>query len=150
MISFSTITLFLILSLTNSVFGDVIIAIRHVSVKYLPLEFLPLPSLKSLLQHPSLMPTAKYKDMAATFGPSIPFMRGLVVAADPPDACDFLAKPPNVENIDRWIVLISRYNCTFEDKIRRAQNSSYDAVIIYNIESNDLGKYYVVYLHCFE
>lgn len=86
------------------------------------------------------MPEDRFKDMASVFGPPLPFnLRGLAVYADPPDACDSLTKPPNVENPDRWIVVIGRYNCSFEHKIRMAQNASYDAVIIHNVNSSELG-----------
>lgn len=88
------------------------------------------------------MPEERFKDVAASFGPDLPYtLRGLAVYADPPQACDSLARPPTtVHNNDRWIVIIQRYNCSFEHKVRMAQNASYDAVIIHNVNSNQLGE----------
>lgn len=93
------------------------------------------------------MPEDRYKDMPATFGPPLPYsLRGLAVYADPPDACESLTKPPLDDNNERWIVVIQRYNCSFEQKVRMAQNASYDAVIIHNVNSSDLGKYHKIIL----
>ncbi|XP_046609835.1 E3 ubiquitin-protein ligase RNF13-like isoform X3 [Neodiprion virginianus] len=64
---------------------------------------------------------------------------GMVVYADPPTACNPIAEPPNIPNyVGKWIVLIARLNCTFEEKIRMAQAANYDAAIIHNIGSNEI------------
>lgn len=66
--------------------------------------------------------------------------QGMVVYAEPPEACSPIAKPPNDTDYDgKWIALISRYNCTFETKIRMAQDAGYDTAIVHNVNSNDLG-----------
>jgi E3 ubiquitin-protein ligase RNF13 len=64
----------------------------------------------------------------------------MVVYADPPAACQRIKSPPNDTNYNRnWIVLIRRYNCSFEIKVRMAQEAGYDAAIIHNVNSNELG-----------
>lgn len=66
----------------------------------------------------------------------------MVVYADPPTACHKIQPPPNdTDYINvNWIVLIRRYNCSFEIKVRMAQEAGYDAAIIHNVNSNELGK----------
>lgn len=65
----------------------------------------------------------------------------MVVYADPPAACHEIAPAPNVTNYHGyWIALIARYNCSFEIKVRMAQKAGYDAAIIHNVNSNELGK----------
>lgn len=65
----------------------------------------------------------------------------MVVYADPPAACQKIKPPPNDTNYNsNWIVLIRRYNCSFEIKVRMAQEAGYDAAIIHNVNSNELGK----------
>lgn len=72
-------------------------------------------------------------------------MRGILVNAEPPDGCtNALAPPPtDIENdTGKWVVLIPRYNevrnCTFEDKVRMGQAKGYDAVVVHNVNSNQL------------
>lgn len=80
-------------------------------------------------------------DLPSTFGTGLPFggLRGIVITADPVDACKPIKPPPDVENtIGNWIVLIARYNCTFEEKIRNAQTANYDGVIVHNVGSDKL------------
>lgn len=65
----------------------------------------------------------------------------MVVYSNPATACQGIQGPPNDTNYDgNWIVLIKRYNCSFEIKVRMAQKAGYDAAIIHNVESNELGK----------
>lgn len=68
----------------------------------------------------------------------------MVVYADPPNACGEIKKPPNNTDLpnytDTWIVLAARYNCTFDIKVRMAQKAGYDAIIVHNVNSNELGK----------
>lgn len=65
-------------------------------------------------------------------------LQGMVVLAEPVNACEPIQKPPNAD--DTWIALIVRYNCSFEIKVRMAQLAGYDAAIVYNLQSNELGK----------
>ncbi|XP_014606357.1 PREDICTED: E3 ubiquitin-protein ligase RNF13-like isoform X2 [Polistes canadensis] len=63
----------------------------------------------------------------------------MVVYADPPTACHEIQGPPNDTNYEgNWIVLIARYECKFEIKVRMAQKAGYDAAIIHNVNSNEL------------
>lgn len=67
-------------------------------------------------------------------------MRGILVIADPPTGCKDL-KPPPFEKSNptgKWILLVPRYNCSFEQKVRVAQNAGYDAVIVHNVNSDEL------------
>jgi E3 ubiquitin-protein ligase RNF13 len=38
-----------------------------------------------------------------------------------------------------WGVLIKRYDCNFEQKVRYAQNASYDIAIVHNVNSSEIG-----------
>lgn len=85
----------------------------------------------------------EFRDMPSTFGNSLPYegLRGMVVYADPPDGCKSLPKHPDVpEYFGKWIILIARSpnNCSFEHKVRMAQNVSYDGVIVHNVGSDSL------------
>lgn len=64
----------------------------------------------------------------------------MVVYADPPTACHEIQGPPNNTSYEgNWIALIARYECKFEIKVRMAQKAGYDAAIIHNVNSNELG-----------
>ncbi|XP_076752484.1 E3 ubiquitin-protein ligase RNF13 [Xylocopa sonorina] len=83
----------------------------------------------------------EFRDMPARFGDLIPSegIKGMVVYAEPPTACHDIQGPPNNINYNgNWIALIARYNCSFERKVRMAQKAGYDAVIIHNVNSNEL------------
>ncbi|XP_050309437.1 E3 ubiquitin-protein ligase RNF13 [Anthonomus grandis grandis] len=88
----------------------------------------------------------EFPDASASFGYDLSngSLRGMLVNANPPSACDdTLSPPPDVNNIiGRWFVLVPRYtqeqNCTFEQKARVAQQKGYDALIVYNVGSDQL------------
>ncbi|XP_018323735.1 E3 ubiquitin-protein ligase RNF13 isoform X2 [Agrilus planipennis] len=83
----------------------------------------------------------EFRDLPSTFGNSLPYegLRGLVVYSDPPEACTVVSKPPMVANYTgKWILLVARFNCSFEDKVRRAQDAWYDGVIVHNVGSDIL------------
>ncbi|XP_017882111.1 E3 ubiquitin-protein ligase RNF167-like [Ceratina calcarata] len=83
----------------------------------------------------------EFRDMPARFGGLIPSdgIKGMVVYADPPTACHEIQGPPNSTTYNsNWIALIARYNCSFERKVRIAQKAGFDAVIIHNVDSNEL------------
>ena len=66
-----------------------------------------------------------------------------MVNAEPPDGCAELQPPPSDENeTGKWIVLMPRYtekrNCSFEQKVRTGQAAGYDAVVVHNVNSNQL------------
>ncbi|KAG5325222.1 RNF13 ligase, partial [Pseudoatta argentina] len=82
----------------------------------------------------------EFRDMPAKFGGIISpeGIKGMVVYADPPTACHKIQAAPNNNTTGNWIALIRRYNCSFEIKIRMAQEAGYDAAIIHNVNSNEL------------
>ncbi|KAJ8733687.1 hypothetical protein PYW07_014238 [Mythimna separata] len=84
----------------------------------------------------------EFTDMPASFGGDVPpeGLRGLLVEGEPADGCSPLAKPPAmVDNFTgKWIVLLARYNCSFEVKVRNAQTAGYDCAIVHNVNSSDL------------
>lgn len=61
----------------------------------------------------------------------------------PPDACT-VVKPPPQEYAGLWIALVRRFNCSFVDKVINAQHAGYAAVIVHNVGSNSLRKYYIL------
>ncbi|OXU28960.1 hypothetical protein TSAR_015790 [Trichomalopsis sarcophagae] len=84
-----------------------------------------------------------FRDLPARFGGMIPAegIKGIVIYADPPQACHDIKSPPTNNTKysgNNWIVLIARQNCSFEDKIRNAQKAGYDAAIVHNVNSNEL------------
>ncbi|XP_037300799.1 E3 ubiquitin-protein ligase RNF13 isoform X2 [Manduca sexta] len=83
----------------------------------------------------------EFLDIPASFGGDLPpeGLRGLLVAGEPADGCSALVKPPVVDNFTgKWIVLVARYNCSFEIKVRNAQLAGYDCAIVHNVNSSDL------------
>lgn len=83
----------------------------------------------------------EFRDMPARFGGQIPpeGIKGMIVYADPPFACSNVKVPPSVPDYDgKWILLVARLNCTFEIKVRMAQTAGYDAVIVHNVNSEEL------------
>uniref|UniRef100_A0A182SYX2 RING-type domain-containing protein n=1 Tax=Anopheles maculatus TaxID=74869 RepID=A0A182SYX2_9DIPT len=56
--------------------------------------------------------------------------------SDPPDGCSEMRPAPNVTS--KFAVVIARYNCSFEVKVRNAQQAGYAMVIVHNVGSNDL------------
>lgn len=91
----------------------------------------------------------EFRDFPATFGTDIPEsgIKVRAVRADPYDGCSDMAGPPeNVTSVGsigvptRFAVIIARYNCSFEVKVRNAQKAGYVAVIVHNVGSNDLER----------
>ena len=65
----------------------------------------------------------------------------------PANACDSVSPPPKYANYTgNWILLARRDNCSFMVKVLNAQKAGYQAVIIHNVQSNDISKYYC-YFH---
>ncbi|XP_005178541.1 E3 ubiquitin-protein ligase Godzilla isoform X2 [Musca domestica] len=88
----------------------------------------------------------EYNDMPAQFGPSLTSsgIKVFAVPAVPSDACDKIAPPPT-HNLGypsnaKYAAIIQRggVDCTFELKVRNAQAARFDAVVIYNNNSDDL------------
>ncbi|KAH8271449.1 hypothetical protein KR018_011707 [Drosophila ironensis] len=86
----------------------------------------------------------EFNAMPAQFGPSLSAngIKVFVVPAMPlAYGCDRLSRPPqlNYPHASKFVALISRGGeCTFERKVRVAQNASYSAVIVYNNDGDDL------------
>lgn len=91
----------------------------------------------------------EFRDFPATFGTDIPEsgIKVRAVRAEPYDGCSTMVGPPdNVTSMGtigvptRFVVIVARYNCSFEVKVRNAQNAGYAAVIVHNVGSNDLER----------
>ncbi|KAL7731273.1 hypothetical protein ACLKA6_014449 [Drosophila palustris] len=87
----------------------------------------------------------EFNDLPAVFGPSISgnSLRVFVVPQDTANqyACVHLRPPPRTgyPTGAKFVAIISRGgDCTFEQKVRVAQNATYYAVIIYNNEGDEL------------
>ncbi|XP_047507017.1 E3 ubiquitin-protein ligase RNF13 [Pieris napi] len=83
----------------------------------------------------------EFRDMPASFGPDLPDegLRGFLVVGEPANGCGVMTKPPIDENFTgNWIVLVARYNCSFEVKVRNAQAAGFHCVIVHNVNSSDL------------
>uniref|UniRef100_A0A182PRI7 RING-type domain-containing protein n=1 Tax=Anopheles epiroticus TaxID=199890 RepID=A0A182PRI7_9DIPT len=80
----------------------------------------------------------EFRDLPATFGGEIPDsgLKVLADKADPPDGCTEMRPAPN--GTSKFAVVIARYNCSFEVKVRNAQQAGYGMVIVHNVGSNDL------------
>jgi len=109
---------------------------------------------------------ATYRSVTASFGRPIPEdgLSGVLVVAEPESACSPIRPPPKVplelsfvttndnntgpvyfkdfglpEDSLKWLVLISRYGgCTFEEKVRYAQQANYSGAIIHNVDSDKI------------
>ncbi|XP_017966435.1 E3 ubiquitin-protein ligase RNF13 [Drosophila navojoa] len=87
----------------------------------------------------------EFNDLPASFGPPIVDnnLRVFVVPHDPSDpyGCNNFSCPPrsSYPKNAKFVAIISRGgNCTFERKVRVAQERSYSAVVIYNNEGDEL------------
>lgn len=86
----------------------------------------------------------EFQSLAARFGPSLPpnGMRVYAVQAEPENGCTSMDDAPKNFTIHgvtpRFAAVVSRGDCSFADKIRNAQNASFDAVIVYNKDSDAL------------
>uniref|UniRef100_A0A336MYN0 CSON006470 protein n=1 Tax=Culicoides sonorensis TaxID=179676 RepID=A0A336MYN0_CULSO len=83
----------------------------------------------------------EFPDAPARFGAEIPAsgLRVLAIKGNPENGCGKIEPPPNITIRHlQWCVVVARYNCSFEAKIRNAQAAGYDAVIVHNVGSNEL------------
>lgn len=64
----------------------------------------------------------------------------MIVKAIPEDGCQSITPPPSksINYTGKWIALIKRGTCHFDEKVRNAQNATYDMAIVYN-NSSDIG-----------
>ncbi|KAI5714442.1 hypothetical protein M8J76_017162 [Diaphorina citri] len=77
-----------------------------------------------------------FDDYLSEDGPGIPFQgfEGFLRAASPADGCTEMVPADR----DSLFVIIKRYGCTFEQKVRNAQAANFSAVIVHNVDSNAL------------
>ncbi|XP_073827714.1 godzilla E3 ubiquitin protein ligase isoform X2 [Musca autumnalis] len=89
----------------------------------------------------------EYNDMPAQFGPSLTAsgIKVFAVPVIPSDACGKIDPPPTpilhgYPSNAKFAAIIQRggVDCTFELKVRNAQAAHFDAVVIYNNNSDDL------------
>ncbi|XP_063709202.1 uncharacterized protein LOC134837745 [Culicoides brevitarsis] len=84
----------------------------------------------------------EFPDAPARFGDEIPAsgLRCLAIKGYPENGCSKITPPPNNISVRhlQWCVVVARYNCSFEAKVRNAQAAGYDAVIVHNVGSNEL------------
>ncbi|CAI9566831.1 unnamed protein product [Staurois parvus] len=65
-------------------------------------------------------------------------LQGYIIQAEPEYACELIAPPPIKDNKTIFFALIRRFECNFDIKVLHAQQSGYDAAIIYNVGSDKL------------
>ncbi|XP_059950482.1 E3 ubiquitin-protein ligase ZNRF4 [Mesoplodon densirostris] len=84
--------------------------------------------------------TVDFADLPALFGvPLAPEgVRGYLMEARPANACHPIQGPRPGNGSLGTIVLIRRYNFTFDLKVLHAQRASFQAAIVYNVCSDDL------------
>ncbi|KAM5232334.1 E3 ubiquitin-protein ligase ZNRF4 [Hipposideros larvatus] len=92
--------------------------------------------------------TVDFVDLPAMFGvPLAPEgVRGYLMEARPANACHPIEGPRLTGNGSLGaIVLIRRYDCTFDLKVLHAQRAGFEAAIVHNVRSDDLVRMAHVY-----
>lgn len=92
--------------------------------------------------------TVDFADLPAMFG--VPLaregVRGYLMEARPANACHPIEGPQPAGNGSLGaIVLIRRYDCTFDLKVLHAQRAGFEAAIVHNVRSDDLVRMAHVY-----
>ena len=91
---------------------------------------------------------ATFEDIVIRLGPNrTESVRGHLSIAEPRNGCSKMKYPPNIRDKKHsnvtwygWIALIERGDCYFDDKIFNAYNAHFVAIIVYNSDSDILGK----------
>ncbi|XP_003123129.1 E3 ubiquitin-protein ligase ZNRF4 [Sus scrofa] len=91
--------------------------------------------------------TVDFADLPALFGvPLAPEgVRGYLIEAKPANACHPIEGPQLGNGSLGAIVLIRRYDCTFDLKVLHAQRAGFEAAIVHNVHSDDLVRMGHVY-----
>ncbi|XP_023396489.1 E3 ubiquitin-protein ligase ZNRF4 [Loxodonta africana] len=91
--------------------------------------------------------TMDFADLPALFGvPLAPEgLRGYLMEAKPANACQPIERPRLGNSSLGAIVLIRRYDCTFDLKVLHAQRAGFEAAIVHNVRSDDLVRMAHVY-----
>ncbi|KAI3761084.1 hypothetical protein L1987_51491 [Smallanthus sonchifolius] len=84
--------------------------------------------------------TLSFDDIEANFAPPVKGSGecGTLFQAEPLDACAPLSNKSIEESVNPPFVVIVRGGCSFEDKVRRAQDAGFKAAIVYNNDDSDL------------
>ncbi|OIW06568.1 hypothetical protein TanjilG_03962 [Lupinus angustifolius] len=81
--------------------------------------------------------TLSFDDIEANFAPKVKGSGecGVLYLAEPLDACtELVNKAEYVSNVSSPFVLVVRGGCSFEEKVKSAQNAGYKAAIVYDNE----------------
>ncbi|KAJ8277171.1 hypothetical protein GJAV_G00072200 [Gymnothorax javanicus] len=87
--------------------------------------------------------TEVFEDLPARFGYRLPRagLKGFLIGANPENGCGPIVPPPLAQDSltgTIYIALIRRMDCDFDVKVLNAQKAGYKAVIVHNVNYDDL------------